>query len=133
MGTKDLTPVSENTETDHLAEIGAKVDNCMQQYRPYIMHGFSRHHLSVITNIPETDIEIFFNQSPLTFEQYLDEWRVKYAKNLMNSGKVNGMEMKTIGSLSGFSSARKFIEAFRNIEGILPEIYQIQIEKSESL
>jgi len=133
MDTKDITPVSENSVTNHLAEIGAKVDYCMKQYRPYILHGFSRHHLSVITNIPETDIEKFFNQLPLTFEQYLDEWRVKYAKNLMNSGKVRGMELKTIGSLSGFSSAKKFIEAFRNIEDITPEIYQIQIEKSESL
>jgi len=129
METKDLNTIFEDSETNQLAVIRERVDYCMQQYRPYILHGFSRHHLSVITNIPETDIEIFFIQSPVTFEQYLDEWRVKYAKNLMISEKVRGMEMKTIGSLSGFSSAKKFVEAFRNIEGISPEIYQIQIEK----
>ncbi|MCF8366550.1 MAG: hypothetical protein K9H16_12255 [Bacteroidales bacterium] len=133
MDTKDLTPVSENTETDHLAEIGTKVDYCMQQYRPYIIHGFNRYHLSVVTNIPETDIENFFSQSSQPFDQYIDQWRVKYAKTLINTGKVRSMEMKTIGSLSGFSSAKKFIEAYRKIEGISPEIYHLQIEKSASL
>lgn len=129
MDTKDLNTIFDDSETNQFAVIRERVDYCMKQYRPYIMHGFSRHHLSVITNIPEPDIEVFFNQLPFTFEQYLDEWRVKYAKNLMNTGKVRNLEMKTIGSLSGFSSAKKFIEAFRDIEGISPDIYQIQIEK----
>lgn len=131
MDTNDLSSVSNNSEKDRMAVIGAKVDYCMQQYRPYIMYGFNLHQLSVITNIPETDIELFFGQSPQPFDQYLSEWRVKFAKNLMNTGKVHGMETKIIGLLSGFSSARKFIEAFQNIEGISPENYHLQIIKSK--
>jgi transcriptional regulator GlxA family with amidase domain len=132
MDAKDLTPISENPETNHLAAIGAKIDYCMQHYQPYIRHDFSLHHLSVITNIPESNLEIYFRQTTQPFNKYLDEFRIKYAKNLMSTGKVCGMETKTIGSLSGFSSARKFIEAFQNIEGISPETYQSQINKSKS-
>lgn len=130
MDKKDLKSVSVKSETDHLAAIGAKVDYCMQQYQPFIRHDFSLRHLSVITNIPETDIETFFRQSPQLFNQYLDVWRVKYAKNLMSTEKVRGMEIKTISALSGFSSAKKFIEAYKKIEGISPEMYQSQINKS---
>lgn len=125
--------VPENSDASRLSAIGAKVDFCMEHYNPYLRADFNLHHLSVITNIAEKDIEIFFSQSPRPFNQYIDEWRVKYAKNLMNSGKVRGMELKTIGSLSGFSSAKKFVEAFRNIEGISPETYQSQINKSKSV
>ncbi|MBE0640253.1 MAG: hypothetical protein IH598_17195 [Bacteroidales bacterium] len=130
MITEDEIGVPENSDANHLANTGAKIDFCMRHYQPFLRQDFSLHHLSVITNIPEKDIEIFFSQSPKPFDQYLDEFRVKYAKNLIITGKVLGMEIKTIGALSGFSSAKKFIEAYILIEGISPETYQSQINKS---
>lgn len=132
MNAKDFTPLSNNTEANRLAATGAKVDFCMKHYQPFLRHDFSLHHLSVITNIPESNLEIYFRQTTQPFNQYLDEWRVKYAKNLMSKGKVRDMETKTIGLLSGFSSARKFIEAYKRIEGISPEDYQSQIYKAKS-
>jgi YesN/AraC family two-component response regulator len=123
MMAKGINPVSGNNDNNQQAAIGAKVDFCMQHYQPYLRHDFSLHHLSVIANIPVSDLELYFSLSNQLFDKYLDEWRVKYAKSLMSSGKVRGMETKTIGSLSGFSSAKKFIEAFKNIEGESPEIF----------
>jgi transcriptional regulator GlxA family with amidase domain len=123
MDSKELSPVSGNGENNPLAAIGAKVDFCMRHYQLYLRHDFSLHHLSVIANITISELELYFAPSNKLFDQYLDEWRVKYAKSLMSSGKVRGMEVKTIGSLSGFPSAKKFIEAFKNIEGESPEIF----------
>lgn len=122
MGSKELSPVSGHGENQPEATIGDRIDFCMQHYQPYLRHDFSLHHLSLITKIAVSDLEGYFSPSTQLFEQYLDEWRVKYAKILMNSGKVRGMELKTIGSLSGFSSTKKFIEAFKNIEGESPVI-----------
>jgi AraC-like DNA-binding protein len=95
----------------------------MEHYRPYIRHDFNMHQLSVIANIPVSDIEFYFNWSHRSFTQYIDEWRIKHAKKLMNKGNTLNMELKSIGSLSGFSSAKKFTEGFIIIEGISPEIY----------
>lgn len=121
----DELQVSENSEASRLAAIGAKVEFCMENYQPYLRQDFNLGQLSVITNIPVSNLEIYFNQSSIpSFNQYLDKWRINHAKNLMSSGKVRGMEWKTIGSLSGFSSVKKFTEAFKHIEGILPEIDQ---------
>jgi len=131
MTKKGLKTASENSENKHLAETATKVDFCMEHYRPYIRHNFNLNQLSVITNIPVSNLEIYFSQSLHSFDQYLDVWRVRHAKNLMNKGKVRDMELKTIGSLSGFSSAKKFTEAFTSIEGIPPEIYHSQINKSK--
>ncbi len=129
---EDELKFSKYHDSDRLTSIGAKADFCMHHYQPYHRKDFNLHHLSVITNIPETDIKTFFSQSPKPFDQYLDEFRVKYAKSLMSTGKVNGMGTRIIGALSGFSSARRFIEAFIRFEGISPEKYQSQKDKKIS-
>jgi transcriptional regulator GlxA family with amidase domain len=132
MLTKEMETFFENPESQHLAETATKLDFCMEHYRPYIRHDFNMHQLSVIANIPVSDIEFYFSRSHRSFIQYIDEWRIKHAKNLMNKGNTLNLELKSIGSLSGFSSCRKFTEAFTTIEGISPEIYQSQINKSIS-
>lgn len=115
----------ENPDGSLLDEIGAKVDSYMQQYQPYLRQDFNLNQLSVISNIPEPILTLYFAQpATQSFNQYIDEWRVRYAKMLMNTGKVKGMELKTIGSLSGFSTAGKFIEAFTKVEGISPVLYK---------
>ncbi len=120
--------VADDPETNYLAAIGSKIDFCMGQYHPYLRPDLTLDQLSVITNIPVSSLENFFNHAlNRPFNQYLDGWRVKYAKNLMHSGKVRDMELKTIGSLSGFSSVKKFIDSFVHLEGISPEAYQSQI------
>lgn len=130
MLTKNKATDFEIPESKHLAETGVKMDFCMEYYRPFIRHDFDMHQLSVITNIPVSDIEFYFNRSARSFAQYIDEWRIKHAKNLMNKGNTLNLELKSIGSLSGFSSFRKFTEAFTTIEGISPEIYLSQINQS---
>lgn len=132
MTTEDYCRVTENNDSERLAIIGARVDFCLEHYQPYLRKDFNLVQLSVIANIPVSDIENYFSQSSPPFDQYIDKWRVKYAKTLMSTGKVRNMEMKTIGSLSGFSSAKKLIEAFQKVEGISPETYQSQINKSKS-
>ncbi len=131
MLTKNKATDFEIPESKHLAETGVKMDFYMEHYRPYIRHDFDMHQLSVITNIPVSDIEFCFNRADRSFIQYVDEWRVRHAKNLMNKGNTLNLELKSIGSLSGFSSVKKFTEAFTSIEGISPEIYQSQINKSK--
>lgn len=126
--------VTENSDASRLSAIGARVDFCMEHYQPYLRQDINLAQLSVITNIPVTNLENYFSQpSSPSFIQYLDKARIKYAKNLINSGKVQDMELKTIGSLSGFSSAKKFTEAFFRFVGISPEEYQSQINKSTSI
>ncbi len=133
MLTKLLASFFENPESQQPDETAAKLDFCMEHYRPYIRHDFNMHQLSVIANIPVSDIEFYFNWSHRSFAQYIDEWRIKHAKKLMNKENTLNLELKSIGSLSGFSSVNKFIETFTTIEGISPEIYQSQLQEPPSL
>lgn len=123
----DESVCSDEPGDNRQAFIAEKIRYCIEHYQPYLRKDFNQHQLSVITNIPVSNLENYFDQSTQPFNQYLDEWRVKYAKQLMSSGKVRDMEIKTIGALSGFSSAKRFTKTFRHIEGALPEIDQQHI------
>jgi YesN/AraC family two-component response regulator len=123
----DEIQVNGNSETNSMAAIGAQIDFCMEQYHPYLRPDLTLDQLSVITNIPVSFLENYFNQTLYRpFNIYLDVWRVKHAKNLMTRGKANGMALKTLGTLSGFSSVKKFIQTFQSIEGISPGMYLSQ-------
>lgn len=129
----DEIQVTGNPETNSFAAIGVKVDFCMEQYHPYLRPDLTLDQLSVITNIPVSFLENYFNQAlNRPFNIYLDGWRVKHAKNLMARGKANDLTLKTLGSLSGFSSVKKFIQTFQSIEGISPGMYLSQNKKLES-
>ncbi len=133
MGTNDFAPVFERTEPHNPVLIAEKTAFCMKQYQPYLRNDFNLHHLSLIINVPLTELEKYFSQSDLNFVRYLDQWRAKHAKNLMDHEKYRNLDVKTIGSLSGFSTIKKFNEAFTGMEGITPETYQAKINKSSSI
>jgi transcriptional regulator GlxA family with amidase domain len=115
--------VADDPETNYLAAIGSKIDFCMGQYHPYLRPDLTLDQLSVITNIPVSSLENFFNHAlNRPFNQYLDSWRIKHVKKLMDLGKAKGLELKTLGLLSGFSSERKFVEAYKRFEGHSPEM-----------
>lgn len=133
MDSGNFTPLTENTATGSAETTGDKVDFCMKHYQPYLRKDFSLQHLSLIINVPVKDIENYFGHSSIAFEQYLCKWRVKLAKSLLDKETSWNLDIKTIGSLSGFSSTKKFTEAFFRFEGISPEEYQSQINKSKSI
>ncbi len=132
MDRKKLKPDSENQESSYPAATIEKLDFCMKQYRPYTRNDFTLYHLSVITNIPETDIENYLGESSQSFAQYLCKWRVKHAICLLDKETSWNLDIKTIGLLSGFSSEKRFTEAFIRLEGIYPKDYQSQIHTSKS-
>lgn len=133
MISKDLIPAAENAKNVYLSEIGSRADGCMKQHQPYLRKDFSMHHLALIINVPETDVQIYFDPSHRPFDGWLNKWRVIHAKSLMDNKKTWNLDIKSIASLSGFSSLKKFAEAFTRLENISPEDYQLQITKTLSI
>jgi YesN/AraC family two-component response regulator len=131
MMSTNLTQVTEKSATSPPETILERADFCMKHYQPYLRKDFNLDHLSSILNISKQALDLFFRQSHLPFDQYLEKWRVLHAKGILEKYAARDLEIKTIGSLSGFSSERKFVEAFKKIEGISPEIYQSQINESK--
>ena len=58
----------------------------------------------------------------ITFKKYLNETRMKKAKEILDSNK--NIQINDVAEMVGFNSAVSFIRAFKRVEGISPGQYQ---------
>lgn len=66
-----------------------------------------------------------FNKNFLTF---INEYRIKDAKELLKNDKANQYTVEGIGNMVGFNSRSAFINAFKKIEGTTPSAYKESVE-----
>lgn len=111
-------------ESDYLAAIRFKVMRCMEEDKPYLHQECNVAFLSKLINIPAHHLAYFFREEMRQpFNEFRNQWRVGYAKNMIRNGKAREMTLEAIGLASGFSSRITFINAFKKTEGIPPGVY----------
>ena len=116
-------------ESNYLISISQKADFCMKELQPFLQPDFNLAQLSVNTQIPVHHLSYFFREEKKQhFNDYRNEWRINYAKNLIRKGKANEFTLETIGLQSGFSSRNTFLTAFKKVEGITPSAYAVQFK-----
>jgi AraC-like DNA-binding protein len=116
-------------ESNYLISISQKADFCMKELQPFLQPDFNLAQLSVNTQIPVHHLSYFFREEKKQhFNDYRNEWRINYAKNLIRKGRANEFTLETIGLQSGFSSRNTFLTAFKKVEGITPSAYAAQFK-----
>ncbi len=111
-------------ESEYIQLIGQKVEQCMAEHQPYLQKEFNLAALSVLIHIPVHHLAIYFREEKeQSFINYRNQWRIDYAKSLLDSGKAKDLTLEAIGLLSGFTSRNAFITAFKRCEGITPHEY----------
>lgn len=111
-------------ESEYIQLIGQKVEQCMAEHQPYLQKEFNLAALSVLIHIPVHHLAIYFREEKeQSFINYRNQWRIDYAKSLLDSGKAKDLTLEAIGLLSGFTNRNAFITAFKRCEGITPHEY----------
>ncbi len=134
-GETDGSPVTERKnqtpfETDYILHIRHKVELCMEQVKPYLQPDCNIGYVSKLINIPAHHLSYYFREEKnQSFNDYRNEWRVNYAKNLIREGRAKELTLEAIGRLSGFSSRKTFLSVCKKIEGISPGIFAEQFAK----
>jgi AraC-like DNA-binding protein len=119
-----------NFESGYLLSIGQKAEFCMKKFHPYLQQDFNIAQLSVMIHIPVHHLTYYFREEKKqSFIDFRNEWRIKYAKDLIKKGKIYEMTLEAIGQMSGFSNRNAFRIAFERVEGILPATYAAQWSK----
>lgn len=59
------------------------------------------------------------------FNNFINSYRVAYAKELLKTGKADNWSIEGIGSAAGFHSKTTFYAAFKKMEGTTPGKYKI--------
>ena len=102
----------------------------MQESQPFLRPEFSMTQFSVLTQVPVHHLAHYFrDERKQSFNDYRDEWRIHFAKQLIRDGKAYGMTLEAIGLQSGFVTRNTFTIAFKKAEGISPRDFVSQFKK----
>lgn len=117
-------------ETQYLNTIDQKANLYLKEYQPYLNPDFNLAQLSAQIQIPIHHVYYYFKEERKQhFNDYINELRVKHAKNLINKGFTKEHTLEAIGLKSGFPNRNSFSATFQKVEGIPPSVYVSQIKK----
>ena len=130
-----VEPGKERKTTDHyeahyLNSIDQKANFYIQEFQPYLQPDFNLTQLSAQIHIPIHHLYYYFREEKKQhFNDYMNEWRINHAKNLIKKGLIKEHTLEAIGLISGFPNRNAFSSTFRKVEGIPPRAYVSQIKK----
>ncbi|MEI6679536.1 MAG: helix-turn-helix domain-containing protein [Mariniphaga sp.] len=119
-----------NFESDYISLIGQKTEACMRDFKPFLDPDLNLGRFSDILQLPAHHLAYFFKEvKKQSFNDYSNECRVEYAKNLMLEGKSGELTLEAVGLLAGFSNRSTFFRAFKKAEGVSPGTFQTKINQ----
>jgi AraC-like DNA-binding protein len=123
-----------NFENDYFFHVGQKADTIMKDSKPFLQPDFNLIRFAVLNNIPVHHMSCYFRAiKKQRFTEYMNNWRIEYAKRLIRNGETSKLTLEAIGQLSGFSSRNAFLNAFKKKEGISPKNFKTLIQKKINL
>ncbi len=101
---------------------------CIQTYmieqKPYLNKQLSLHEVSYDLNVSPHWVSQVINEiGGDSFADYVNAYRVQYAKALIASGRLDHLSIAGIGSESGFNSRATFYKAFKKCTSMTPTEY----------
>lgn len=118
--TADLpSPVTEAVGQDALAE---RIRVLFEAERVFLNPHLKLSDVALMTNSNRTYVSRFFNNSHgKTFFEFVNEYRVSYAKELL---KTTTEKLDVVAEMSGFNSRQSFHRVFSKLTGCTPEKYR---------
>lgn len=105
-------------------EIGRKVEDVMENEKPYLQTDLKVADLAAMVGISSHKLSQFFSQHKgHTFYDYVNKYRVQEFKRLVKDEKNRSLTLSAMAEKAGFSSRASFFRHFKNIEGISPGEY----------
>lgn len=121
-------------EQSYLDKIGNAISECMNQHQPFLEPEFNLLKLSHLINIPAHHLSFYFREvREQPFNDYRNELRVEYAKELISSGRAAELTLEAIGQQSGFVSKSSFFKAFKKVTGDTPGKFTGSVDKGDTI
>lgn len=114
-----------------LEQIASKIEACMSNHKPYLEPGFDLKRLSAMVHESERRISESINRVyHQNFSQFVNDYRVKNAVELMKDNAHNDLLIKEIMYASGFNHKVSFNNAFKSKLGVSPSLYRKSLTAS---
>ncbi len=103
----------------------------MSEHEPYKNPKLSRYDLADYLKVSPTYLTNILNSElGSNVKEYINSYRVKEVKNLIEKGKLKDVTIEAIGNEAGFSSRSTFFRVFRDVEGITPLSYANSLDET---
>ena len=97
----------------------------MQTTKPYLKEGFTIPELAVDTNTTLHNLSYILNTHlNKSFPDFINEFRVNEAIQLLKSVKFENHTIESIGYECGFGSKTSFNKAFKKVTNLTPSEYR---------
>ena len=108
----------------------SRLEACMNETKPYLNPSLTINNLANHLNLPVKELSILINHTMgLHFFDFVNEYRIEYAKNLLLNEELNDHTVLEILYDAGFNSKSSFNTEFKKRTGVTPTEYR----KSRSL
>lgn len=106
------------------ASILKQLDDHMQLRQPYLIENYSLKALADDLNIQQLHLSALLNHElGINFNNYLNQYRVRYCKTLIQKGATRNLNSKGLASQCGFHNRNTFTTAFKKFAGCTPSDY----------
>ena len=108
-------------------EIKKKLEQAMITEKVYLQHDLSMYQLAKELKTNTSYLSRIIKETYcMSFNTYLNSYRVNEVKRLMKHPKYNDYTIDAISKECGFKNKSTFNKAFRNITGLTPNEYRKQ-------
>lgn len=102
-----------------------KLQELMDEKKIYLDPTLTLNKLAQLVNIPPRKLSLFLNLSyNKNFKEYINTYRVEYAKNMLTTKNSFRYTMYSIAYDSGFNAESTFYLVFKQQTGLTPKQYQ---------
>jgi AraC-like DNA-binding protein len=97
----------------------------MHEKKPFLRLRYSIHALADDINIPSYQLSAYLNRElGLNFTGYMNLFRVRYCKDLIQKGHIHRLNLKGLALACGFYNRNTLTTAFKRFTGFTPSYYQ---------
>jgi AraC-like DNA-binding protein len=117
-----------NLDEVTLDNIGMAIEKVMNEKKLYLDTKLKISDLALATGFMSYKLSAYFNsRCNQTFNDFVNQLRVEYCANKLDSGEHESKTLEALSKESGFHSRSTFIRAFKKFRGMTPSEY---IDKS---
>ncbi len=118
-----------NLTQEQSDEIKLKIESYMEEHEPYLHSQLRIKDLADQTEISSHQISQVLNESfQQNFYEFVNTYRVKKAKTLLEDPKNESLTFSAIGFDAGFNSKTTFYNAFKKVTGTTPAQYKSRLK-----
>ncbi|MCB0351740.1 MAG: helix-turn-helix transcriptional regulator [Bdellovibrionales bacterium] len=118
-------PIEEKISSEEVTKIQNKLMNIMANERAYLRPELRLTELAKLIDERPYKVTLVLSRTMgRTFNDYINSYRVEYAKNLLKDPKSDTLNLVGIAMESGFNSKSVFNDIFKKMTGMTPSAYK---------